>query len=148
MNCGMTYSKTGLQLTESFESCPLKSYQDIGRVWTIAYGHTRGVGPGLTCIQAQAVAWVNEDAGFCEAAVNDLVIITLTQGEFDGLVDFCINCGIEAFKGSTMLRLLNDGNREGAAAEFDKWDHVQGKVCAGLLRRREAERQEFTQGAD
>lgn len=142
----MIYSKSGEQLTEGFESCRYIAYQDQGGVWTIGYGHTRGVGPGLTCIPAQALAWLAGDAGISENAVNHLVTVPLTQDEFDALVDFNINVGVAAFANSTLLRLLNDGNIPGAAAEFDKWDHVKAKVVAGLLRRREAETQEFEGG--
>jgi len=35
------------------------------------------------------------------------------------------------------------GDYDGAASEFDRWDIAGGNVVAGLLRRREAEREEF-----
>lgn len=139
----MKYSQSGVKLTEGFEHCRLVAYQDSGGVWTIAWGHTRGVSKGLTCIPLQAEAWREEDMRLSEAAVNQLVTVSLTQGEFDALVDFDYNVGSEALKNSTLLRLLNAGNIPGAAAEFDKWDHVKAKVVAGLLRRREAETAEF-----
>jgi lysozyme len=75
--------------------------------------------------------------------VNSLVIVPLTQNEFDALVDFCFNCGYAAFAGSTMLKLLNAGNYQGAAEQFDSWDHAGGKVVAGLLRRRQIETNDF-----
>jgi lysozyme len=138
------YSKSGYAFTEGFEAYRSSAYQDVGGVWTIAYGHTRGVGPGLTCIPQQADAWKHEDIGYAEAAVNDLVTLpSLNQAEFDALVDFAVNCGVAALKGSTLLRLLNAGELVGAAGEFDKWDHVSGAVCAGLLRRRQAEADRF-----
>ena len=36
----MQYSKTGLALTEGFESCRLTAYQDLKGIWTIGWGHT------------------------------------------------------------------------------------------------------------
>jgi len=42
-----------------------------------------------------------------------------------------------------MLDLLNQGNYTGAAEQFDRWDKAGGKIVAGLLRRREAEKSEF-----
>jgi lysozyme len=101
----------------------------------------------MRCSQAQADTWLNEDLIFSEYSVNALVTVALTQDEFDSLVDFVFNLGRGNFAHSTLLRLLNSGNYTGAANEFDKWDYVAGKQCAGLLRRREAERQEFN-GAD
>ena len=140
----MEYSKQGLALTEGFESCRLTAYQDIKGIWTIGFGH---VGPevveGLTWTQDQADSQLVLDLTKAEHAVNTLVTVPLTQGQYDALVDFCYNCGIGAFSGSTMLRLLNAGQFDDAANEFQKWDHASGKVVAGLLRRRIAEEQEF-----
>jgi lysozyme len=138
------YSKDGLSLTEQFESCKLVAYPDVKGVWTIGWGHTGPlVVPGLTCTQAQADAWLLSDCAAAEQAVNRFVHVDVTQHEFDALVDFAFNCGISAFAGSTLLKLLNARDFEGAANEFEKWDHASGKVVAGLLRRRLAEKQEF-----
>ena len=143
----MEYSKQGLALTEGFESCRLTAYQDVKGIWTIGFGH---VGPevveGLTWTQDQADSQLVLDLTKAEHAVNTLVTVPLTQGQYDALVDFCYNCGIGAFSGSTMLRLLNAGQFDDAANEFQKWSHASGVVVAGLLRRRVAEEDEFTNG--
>jgi lysozyme len=135
----MTYSEAGLALTKSFEGCVLDAYQDQGGVWTIGYGHTNGVHAGMTITQAQADEWLAEDLAWTVAAVNRLVTVPLTQGQFDALVDFAYNVGTGAFAGSTLLRAVNKGNLELAAQQFTLWDHVNGVENAGLLRRREAE---------
>ena len=142
----MDYSKTGLELTERFESCRLTAYQDQGGIWTIGWGHTLDVHAGDTCSQEQADAWLVEDTQAAANDVNELVKVSLTQGEFDALVDFVYNLGGGAFAGSTLLRRLNTGDYQGAAELFDEWDHIGGKVVAGLLRRRQDETKEF-QGA-
>ena len=144
----MQYSKQGMALTEQFESCRLESYQDSRGIWTIGWGHTQGVGPGMTCTQAQADAWLLADVQDAVNAVNRLVKGGLTQEEFDALVDFVFNCGVGNFERSTMLRLLNDNDVQGAIDEFGKWDQCDGKVVAGLLRRRDAEKALFALGAD
>ena len=140
----MEYSKQGLALTESFESCRLTAYQDVRGIWTIGWGTT---GPdiveGLVWTQNQADTALVYKMQLAVSAVNRLVTIELSQGAFDALVDFCYNCGIGAFEGSTMLKLINAGNLEAAGEEFQLWDHASGKVVAGLLRRRIAEEQEF-----
>ena len=69
--------------------------------------------------------------------------VQLTQPEFDALVDFVLNVGCPAFCNSTMRKRLNESDFTGAAQQFAVWDHAGGKVVAGLLRRREAETQEF-----
>lgn len=139
----MMYSKTGLQLTAQFEGCRLTAYQDTHGIWTIGYGHTLGVHAGMTCTQSQAFGWLFEDVAWAERGVDRLVSIPLTQGEFDALVDFTFNCGVGTLEHSMLLRLLNAGDFERAAMEFEKFDHSGGKVIAGLFRRRVAEAAEF-----
>ena len=144
MNPPMIYSKSGVQLTQQFESCRLIAYQDVKGVWTIGWGHVgAGVCEGAVWTQVQADMQLIVDMHNAMSAVNRLVNVTLTQGEFDALVDFTFNCGCSAFAGSTMLILLNKQDFQGAANEFAKWSHASGVVVAGLLRRRLVEVQEF-----
>jgi lysozyme len=84
-----------------------------------------------------------EDVQVAVRAVNAYVKVTLTQDEFNALTDFCFNAGCHAFFCSTMLTLLNQGNYSAAAAQFIRWDKCGGVELAGLLRRRQAEMQEF-----
>lgn len=144
----MRYSQSGLHLTEDFEQCRLSAYQDNGGVWTLGWGTTilpdgTRVCAGMTCTQAEADTWLMHGIHNAEQIVNLAVNQQLTQPEFDALVDFVYNCGGSNFYHSTMLRLLNAGDFAGAAAEFEKWDHVGATVCAGLLKRRLAEEKEF-----
>ena len=140
----MNYSQTGLKMTEQFEACRLDAYQDIKGIWTVGYGHTGpDVYPGLSITPLEAEQFLLNDIQNAVNCVNSLVTVPLTQGEFDALTDFAFNCGSGAFAGSTMLRLLNAGDYQGAAGQFDLWDHAGGQVVAGLLRRRDAETQEF-----
>ncbi len=139
----MTLSSAGVAFIEQFEKLELTAYADLGGVPTIGYGHCRGVKLSDTCTAAQADAWLEQDCAEAEAAVNRCVRIPLTQNQFDALTSFTFNCGVAAFGGSTMLRLLNSGNPRLASAEFPKWDHVAGVVTPGLLRRRLAEQSLF-----
>lgn len=140
----MDYSKQGLALTEGFESCRLTAYRDIKGVLTIGYGHTGlEVVAGLVWTQNQADTALVCDTQHAVNTVNRLVNVELSQTAFDALVDFVFNVGSGNFAGSTMLKLINSGNLDAAAEEFDKWDHASGQVVAGLLRRRKAEKQEF-----
>jgi lysozyme len=146
VNANLTYSKSGLHLTEGFENCRLAAYQDSAGIWTIGYGHTEGVRVGMICTQAQAEVWLLADIQVAVNTVKRLVKFALTQGEFDALVDFCFNCGQGNFAGSSMLKYLNAGHPQLAALEFEKWDKAGGKEVAGLLRRRIAEKLEFNGG--
>ena len=143
----LTYSVKGLALTEQFEGCRLTAYQDQVGVWTIGYGHTGlDVKPGMTVTSAQAEALLAQDVLSAAACVNNVVVVKITQEEFDALVDFVFNLGVGAFSGSTLLRKLNAGDFTGAAAQFDLWDRAGGAIVAGLLRRREAEAELFGSG--
>jgi lysozyme len=140
----LSYSKSGLALTEQFEGLRLTAYQDSVGVWTIGYGHTGpDVYPGLTITQIEAETLLLKDVAIAAGSVNRLVTVPLDQNEFDALVDFVFNLGTGAFAGSTLLRDLNAGNFAGAAAQFQNWDHAGGKVLAGLLQRRLAEAKLF-----
>ena len=141
----MLYSKDGLHLTESFESCRLTAYPDSKGVPTIGWGHTRWVHLGDNCTQAQADAWLMEDVQHAVDAVNRLVKVPLTQGQFDACVDFTFNAGEGNFANSTLLRLLNSSDYAGADAEFARWDMSGGAHIAGLARRRAAEAGEFNE---
>lgn len=143
MNENLTYSKSALAMTERFEGCRLEAYQDQGGVWTIGYGHTMGVKRGDKCTLLEAQGYLIHDLQEAEHVVQHYVSVPLNQGEFDALVDFVFNLGMYEFINSTLLKLLNKGDYAGAANQFDLWDRCGGEVVAGLLRRREAERQEF-----
>ena len=60
----------GLKLIESFEGLRLDAYTDVAGIWTIGYGHIRGVGPGMTITQDQATAFLRQDLGQAEASVD------------------------------------------------------------------------------
>lgn len=144
----MNYSKDGLTLTENFEACRLTAYPDSKGVPTIGWGHTGAdIHLGMTCTQDQANTWLLQDVQTAVSAVNRLVKVPLTQHEFDALVDFTFNAGQGNFASSTMLKLLNSGDYQGAAGQFERWDQSGGRVIAGLLRRRQAEEQEFQEAA-
>ncbi|WP_297478418.1 lysozyme [Ferrovum sp.] len=139
----MKYSQTGLLFTKKEEGERLVAYQDSVGVWTIGVGHIRGVYEGMTATDAQVMAWLAEDISFCEDAINQVVNVPLTQGQFDALVDFAFNLGIGALESSTLLKMVNSGDFSDAAKQFPRWDHAGGKELEGLLLRREGEESLF-----
>ncbi|MNP56642.1 Lysozyme RrrD [compost metagenome] len=93
--------------------------------------------------QSQADELLKQGVMQYEKGVEQSVVVLFTQEQFDALVSFTYNLGINALKGSTLLRKLNSGDYEGAADEFLKWNKAGGKILSGLTRRREAERMLF-----
>lgn len=139
----MQISNAGLDLIKQFEGLYLKAYRCPAGVPTIGYGHTAGVAMGQTITQQQADDYLRRDVRQFERAVERLVSVPLTQGQFDALVSFAFNLGEGALAQSTLLRLLNAGDYAGAAAQFDRWNKAGGRVLPGLVRRRAAERALF-----
>jgi len=143
----MQLSYSGLEALKQYEGFRDKAYKDTGGVWTIGYGTTRIAGKpveqGQTCTQAEALEWLRLDTAVAQTAVNQSVRVPLKQNQFDALVSFVYNIGIDAFRASTLLRKLNAGGIEGAAKEFDRWVHDNGKVIPGLVSRRKLERSMF-----
>lgn len=139
----MKLSENGLALIRKHEGFRAVAYRDGGGILTIGYGSTHGVTEGMTITPEQAddmlVAEVKDD----EACVNGAVTVPLTQNEFDALVDFVYNLGCHAFRGSTLLRKLNESDYDGAAKEILKWNHDNGVVIAGLTARRKDEQELF-----
>lgn len=144
----MRASENGINLIKQFEGCRLTAYQDSVGVWTIGYGWTqpvdgKPVGKGMTITQQKADDLLKQGVVQYENGVNSLVKVQLNQNQFDALVDFAYNLGVNALKGSTLLKKLNTGDYAGAANEFTKWNKAGGKELAGLTRRREAEKSLF-----
>jgi lysozyme len=137
----MKISDKGLKLIKDFEGLKLTSYLCPANVWTIGYGSTGPhVKQGMTITEKEAEDLLKDDVKRFEECVTDAVEVDLTQDEFDALVSFSFNVGCGAFMGSTLLRLLNAGNKQAAAQQFPRWNKAAGQVLAGLTRRREAEK--------
>lgn len=135
-----TYSEAGLALTRQCEGLRLEAYQDCAGVWTIGYGHTgQDVTPDRKISEFEAEALLRSDVAEAVACVNRVVTVPIQQNHFDALVDFCFNAGVHAFTRSSLLRNLNQGRFEEAAAQFGLWVHAGGKVVPGLAKRRAAE---------
>jgi len=128
-----TINDAGLKLIESFEGLRLTAYQDSVGVWTIGYGHTRGVAQGQTITQQQAEAFLQQDLAVAEGAVNGLNQ-TLTDNQFAALVSFTFNLG-----GGNLSKLLSHG-LDAVADRILLFDHAGGRQLPGLTRRRTAER--------
>ena len=138
-------NQEGLKLLTSFEDCKLNAYDDRSRVWTIGYGHTEGISPGMSITQSEAEDWLRKDLEKFESYVAEAVQANLNDNQFSALVCFCFNVGSgsEGFGGSTLLEHLNTGDYQAAADQFPLWNKVNGSPWLGLTRRRLAERSLF-----
>lgn len=145
----MQLSNKGISLIKSFEGCKLEAYKCSGGKWTIGWG-TTGEIDGIQIKQGMKITQENADKLFLskiktyEDAVNKYTTYNkLNQNMYDALVSFTYNCGTNAFKNSTLLKLLNKGEILKAADQFDLWINAGGKPSNGLKRRRAAEKKLF-----
>jgi len=121
--------------------------------WTIGYGNTfyedgSPVRPGdkITKERAEEL-FTNILCDFSEK-VNRLVKSEISQDQFDALVSFAYNVGIEAFRGSTLLKTVNSRPRDykNIVSQFMRWDKQSGAVVQGLVRRRVSEANIYCNG--
>lgn len=137
----MKINKEGLDLIKSFEGCKLTAYKCPAGVWTIGYGHTAGVYQGQVITKEQAENMLKSDLKKYEKYVTDNVKLELNENQFSALVSFTYNCGVGK------LRTLVKGRTASQIAEdMLLYNKAKGKVLAGLVRRRKAERELFLKG--
>jgi lysozyme len=144
----MKTSEKGLALIKEFEGFRALAYLCPAGVWTIGWGHTRGVTEHDRVTEEMATDMLIEDLAWSEAAVKQYVTVPLNQNQFDALVSFTFNLGQGALAQSTLLRLLNSGEYTAAALQFGRWVKAGTQTLPGLVRRREAERALFEEPAD
>jgi lysozyme len=149
------FSQAGMDLLEKAESLSLQPYDDqTGKptaVWvpgaTIGYGHLITQNEWGTYEdgfqQADAESLLAHDLAACVAAVRNVITAPVSQNEFDAMVMLTFNIGVPAFTTSTVSKLVNNPNAPSPyvslEAAWKAWDRSQGKVMAGLDKRRQCE---------
>lgn len=142
-------SPTLLAAVRRFEGCRLTAYRDSAGVWTVGYGSTQGVRPGLRISPAEAERRLLRDLGAARRQALALTAgVALHEAQLEALTDFVFNLGAGNLARSALLRRV----RSGAAAaevvrEFRRWVYAGGRRWAGLVARREWEAARWTAGA-
>lgn len=139
----MKPSQDCVDLVKSFEGFRAEAYKCPAGVWTVGYGTTENVSPGDVVNKEEAELLLMEDLLDASKAVDELVDVEINEHQYDALTSFVYNVGREAFRTSTLLKLINAGNFDAAALQFKRWNKAGGVVLPGLTRRREAEREMF-----
>jgi lysozyme len=125
-------------------------YRDPAGLPTIGIGHLLSKDE-ITSGKVAAYQWVSwrdglsreaienlfvEDLEPVEQAINSLVRVKLTQAQFDALASWVYNVGVLAFRNSTLLRRLNQGDYAGVAQEMARWVYAAGVIVPALQARR------------
>ena len=130
----MKINKEGVELIKRFEGCRLKAYKCAAGVWTIGYGHTKGVKANDTITQEEAEKLLLDDITKYENHVSTFKNYKFNNNEFSALVSFAFNVG-------SINQLTNNGKRTKyqIAQHIKKYVYAAGKKLDGLVKRRKAE---------
>jgi lysozyme len=112
--------------------------------WTVGYGAT---GPDIQ----ENTIWTLEQAEEDLKArlktlgerIDAVTYVLLNDNQKAAICSFVYNVGMGSYKGSTLLKLLNAGDYDGAAEQFKQWNKAAGRVLPGLVTRREEESKLF-----
>lgn len=147
----MNPSKSCIELIKHFEKFEPRAYLCPARKLTIGYGHVIAASEhhlrDAVLSDGQATRLLDADlAKFAPQVLGLLKGVDVDQHQFDALVSFAFNCGVNALRNSTLLKKFKAGDVDGAAGEFKRWNKSNGQVLAGLTRRRAIEEGMFTVG--
>ena len=113
---------------------------------TIGYGSTfKGLKLGTVWTLEQAESALDEQV---RVRVEQVIksapcLLKHSPEKLAACVSLQFNIGATAFASSTLVKLLNKEDMQGAADQFPRWNLAQGKVSNGLINRRKAERDLF-----
>jgi len=148
------FSENGLRLLKQWEGSRSVMYRDAAGLPTIGVGHllTRSeMTSGKIVIKNQPVRYATglseqqiidllaQDVRPAALCVQTYVLVPLNQNQFDALVSFVFNVGQGAFRGSTLLKLLNQRQYAAVPDQLRRWTRAGGQVIHGLQFRRENE---------
>jgi lysozyme len=150
----MHISQNGTKLLAEWEGVRKVVYDDVAGLPTIGVGHlltSNEIATGAITIRDQPVAYAQgltdeqvldllaQDLEGFEAAVQAAVHVPLNQNQFDALVCFAFNIGTQAFKNSTLVKVLNQGRFDEVPSQLRRWVKAGGQTVQGLVNRRENE---------
>lgn len=150
----MKISQEGIALIKKFEGCPtdnegnIVAYRCAANKPTIGYGSLHlidgsKVQDGMKISAEEAEDLLKHELVKFEGYINDMVNVPLEQCMYDALVAWCFNIGPTNARGSSAVRLLNEGKYNEVPARMKLYNKAtingQKQVLEGLVRRREAE---------
>jgi lysozyme len=129
----------GIDLIKQFEGLKQTAYKCSADVWTIGYGHTGNVYPGMTCSASSAEEYLKNDLAQAWKTLKSCVKVPLTYNQAGALLSWCYNVGGGAVEKSTLIKLLNQRYYDQVPIQLMRWNKVNGEVLGGLSRRRASE---------
>lgn len=129
-----------IPMVAHYEGLRTKAYLDAVGIPTICYGETENVKLGDVKAKEECDNMLSVRLGYFSRQVDAMIEPEISPQELAAYSSMAYNVGLGAFKGSTLLKKVNAGDRPGACDELPRWNKAGGKVLAGLVKRREAER--------
>jgi lysozyme len=123
----MKISDKGKEILCLVEGCKTKIYRDTKGLPTIGVGHLLTEeeikdGRFLKGITKEEVyQLLDKDLECFENALNDCIVVPLTQNQYDALVIFSFNIGVFAFQKSTLLKRLNQKKYKEVPEQIRRW---------------------------
>lgn len=140
-------NQKGIDLIKKYEGLSLVAYPDPatkGAPWTIGYGHTgKDVNPTSKITKEQAETLLDQDVQKIAKIVDNVITAKITDDQFSALISLAFNIGPYNFVKSTLVSTLNTNDFVGTAKEILRWNKADGKVMAGLVKRRNDEKTLF-----
>lgn len=140
------------------EDCRLVAYLCPAKVWTIGWGETEDIEPGMRWTEDQVDARFYLEIRKYTAKVAAMCTLTPNENQLGALVRLAYNIGLRRDKPtkgglywSSVLRLHNAGDFDGAARAFQLYNKARNRqtgkleVLPGLVSRRAAEAAAYLQ---
>jgi GH24 family phage-related lysozyme (muramidase) len=127
-----------------WEGLRLMAYQDVVGVWTVCYGETKGILPGMTFTKRQCDDMFSRELlayrwGVHKAMTDETLATRLPVYRDVAYSSLGYNVGLGAVSNSTAVRRLNSGDIAGGCVAITWYNKAGGKVWRGLKLRRSEE---------
>lgn len=138
-------SENCIELIKRFEGLKLQAYKCPAGIWTIGFGSTyyedgTRIKQGEVITDYRAKQLLQRTLIQYEQGVDSNTRDDINQNQFDALVDFAYNLGVQNLKISQLLKKVNANPSDlSIRSEFGKWAKAGGVVLKGLVARRAAE---------
>lgn len=138
--------QAAIDLVKRFEGLRLTRYYDSVNNPTIGYGHLLTKYEAYSVIsEDQAETILRSDLLKAADAVNRYITYPINDNQYSALIDFTFNLGKGVLQASTLKRVINRGDLKDAGAQFNRWVYAGATKLPGLIFRRHAEAQLFTE---
>lgn len=130
---------TAIEIIKECETLQLEAYELGGYIF-VGYGHLVLEGEPTKITETEADAYLASDLKWCEGALERMLETDLSHNQFSAISAFCYNIGSAKIRNSSVVKLTNEQDWDGAANAFLLWNRMNGKVMKALADRRARER--------